>query len=369
MSAATRLARIREQLSPGRIRQSRSIVLSLAIGAIGGVGFSALNLPLAWMLGPLVVNLIAAMRGVQVRIPESFRQFFLGVLGLVLGGQVTPGLFSEIGHWMTSAAVLIVGLAVATTVGSMWYRRCGMTRTSAWFSSAPGAMTAMILMGEKAGGDPRQVAIAQSLRALLVVLTLPPLFVWWAHDPDLVRSHMAPDGLWLILLLPLIIAVAKRLRLPTPGLLGPMLVAAALGGTGLVQFHPANWAVSIMLWVLGSAIGARFYGLTLSQLRRHIVHAGVATLLTLAVLGVTALAMHWLLGVPLPVALLASAPGGIGEMAILAVTLDIDPLFVTFHHLLRLTGLILVAPYCLAFMEHRFRGRDSITDKPDHPTG
>jgi uncharacterized membrane protein AbrB (regulator of aidB expression) len=45
------------------------------------------------------------------------------------------------------------------------------------------------------------------------------------------------------------------------------------------------------------------------------------------------------------VALLALAPGGIGEMAILAVALNIDPVFVAFHHLLRMVTLMIIAPF------------------------
>ena len=42
---------------------------------------------------------------------------------------------------------------------------------------------------------------------------------------------------------------------------------------------------------------------------------------------------------------MALAPGGIGEMAIVAVALDIDPVFVAFHHLLRMVALMILAPF------------------------
>ncbi|MGM9126189.1 AbrB family transcriptional regulator, partial [Campylobacter jejuni] len=68
----------------------------------------------------------------------------------------------------------------------------------AWFASAPGAMTAMVLMGDKVGGDPQRIAIAQSLRVILVILILPPLF--WAFEggsmANATRGGEA-EALWL----------------------------------------------------------------------------------------------------------------------------------------------------------------------------
>jgi membrane AbrB-like protein len=327
------------------------LVRALAFGAVGGLVFDALNLPLAWMLGPLIANLVMAIGGARVAVPDQLREYFLGVLGLLLGGQVTPQLATRMLDWPVSAALLLVGLAVSTMVGAWWYRRCGFDSISAWFSSAPGAMTAMIMMGDKAGGDPRRIAVAQSLRALLIVMTLPPFFVQYASAPNSVVSSVdGSQGLWLLLLLPAFIQIGKWLRLPNPALLASMLIAAALGGADLARLHLPHWGIDLMLWVLGSAIGARFIGVKRGELLRYAFQAMVATVLTLSVLAIFAWLIHVLLGVPLHIAILAFAPGGIGEMAILAVTLNIDPVFVTFHHLLRLITLMLVAPLWIQWL-------------------
>ncbi|BBI72839.2 hypothetical protein HAALTHF_24670n [Vreelandella aquamarina] len=71
----------------------------------------------------------------------------------------------------------------------------------------------------------------------------------------------------------------------------------------------------------------------------------MATLLALVVLALFAELIHQTVGVGRDVALLALALGGIGEMAILAVALNIDPVFVAFHHLLRMVTLMIVAPF------------------------
>lgn len=63
--------------------------------------------------------------------------------------------------------------------------------------------------------------------------------------------------------------------------------------------------------------------------------------------------IHQLLHVPRDVALMAMAPGGIGELAILAVALNLDPMFVAFHHLLRIVALMAIAPVLARYLKSR----------------
>lgn len=334
---------------------------SLGVGAMGGLVFQLAGMPLAWMLGPLVTNLVVSVRGVEVRIPEWLRELFLGVLGLVLGSQVTPALAHRVLDWPISAALLLLGVFCSTALAAAWYRYCGFDRVSAWFASAPGAMTAMVLMADKVGGDPQRISVAQSLRVILVILILPPLF--WAFEdagPSVATSVDQPRDIWLLLILPLIVPLGRWLRLPTPALLAPLFVAVALGIGDIASLHLPGWGMNTMLWVLGSAIGSRFKGLSGKRLGRYVWQAGIATALALAVLAVFAELIHQAVGVPRDVALLALAPGGIGEMAIVAVALGLDPMFVAFHHLLRMVALMIVAP-----LWARWLGRHAHDDRSD----
>lgn len=325
---------------------AKGLVTSLAVGAVGGVVFQLTGLPLAWMLGPLIANLLMSAKGINVSVPEPLRNTFLAVMGLVLGSQVTPQLAHRVLDWPVSAALLLLGVVASTAVAAAWYRRCGFDPTSAWFGAAPGAMTAMILLGDKCGGDPQRIAIAQSLRIILVILFLPPLF--WAFDDGenvIGPIHSALEHGWMLLTIPFLLPLGRWLRMPSPALLAPLLLAALFSGFDIASFALPEWGMNVMLWVLGSAIGSRFQGMTRTLFGRYLWQSGVATLLALVVLALFAELIHQLLGVRRDVALLALAPGGIGEMAILAVALNIDPVFVAFHHLLRMVTLMIVAPF------------------------
>ncbi|PCF94444.1 AbrB family transcriptional regulator [Vreelandella nigrificans] len=333
---------------------AKALVASLGVGAVGGVLFQLMGLPLAWMLGPLIANLLLSARGVNVGVPEPLRNVFLAVMGLVLGSQVTPELAQRVLDWPVSSVLLLLGVAASTAVAAAWYRRCGFDPVSAWFGAAPGAMTAMIMLGDKCGGDPQRIAIAQSLRIVLVILFLPPLF--WAFEggegqlgpADTVLAHG-----WMLLTIPLLLPLGRWLRIPSAALLTPLLMAALLSGFNLASLTLPSWGMNLMLWVLGSAIGSRFQGMTRRLLGRYLWQSGFATLLALMVLAFFAELIHQALGVGRDVALLALAPGGIGEMAILAVALNIDPVFVAFHHLLRMITLMIVAPFWARWLLRR----------------
>lgn len=329
---------------------------SLAVGVIGGFLFDMAGLPLAWMLGPLVMNLIASITSVEVAVPENIRFAFLGILGLVLGSQVTPDLISRVVDWPISGGLLLIGVAISTSLCAVWFRSRGFDSVTAWFSAAPGATTAMIMMGEASGGDPRRIAISQSLRIILVLLILPPLFLFYEGSvvtdiaSEQERLFSAP---YLMLALPLLIPLGIKLKVPTPALLMPLFFSALLSGFAVARFQMPNWGMNTMLLVLGCAIGSRFRGLSFSLLRKHLFESFVATLISLIIFAVFAEIIHQLLHVPRDVALMAMAPGGIGELAILAVALNLDPMFVAFHHLLRIVALMAIAPVLARYLKSR----------------
>jgi membrane AbrB-like protein len=114
--------------------------------------------------------------------------------------------------------------------------------------------------------------------------------------------------------------------------------------TGLVEGVPPHWLLDATLLVLGSAVGSRFSAIDRWVLVRLSGHAVIATALILSVTACAALATAWLLGLDVVTMLLAFAPGGVAEMSLIAVALNIDPGFVALHHLVRIFEILLLAP-------------------------
>ena len=68
---------------------NRKTLLALAIGLAGGVLAFFIGLPLPWMLGPMIANVIAAMLRAPVAGPAPLRNVVVPVIGVLLGSGVT----------------------------------------------------------------------------------------------------------------------------------------------------------------------------------------------------------------------------------------------------------------------------------------
>jgi uncharacterized membrane protein AbrB (regulator of aidB expression) len=82
-------------------------------------------------------------------------------------------------------------------------------------------------------------------------------------------------------------------------------------------------------------------------------NAFAATAALLAVTLVTAALVYALTGLPFASLVLAFSPGGLAEMSLIALALDIDPAFVATHHVVRIFLVVVLAP--LAFRIWRRR--------------
>lgn len=321
---------------------------ALVFGLLGGLLFQWLHLPLPWMLGPLMANLLASLLDVPVGVPNQLRSLFLGGLGLMLGGQASYDTLQQASAWPLSLLLLSLCVVVIVLCVAWYFQRiAGFDRASAWFSAVPGAMSAMILLGGQAGGDERHVALAHALRLTFVVMLIPPLF-WLFYIPPAGAGAVQPAmNVWLLLGVAPAWWLAARLHLPSPEFVGPLTlgVVTALAGYPFVG-DPVSLAVIFL--VLGASIGARFYATPTPLLLRLSIHALVATLLALVVAAAFAALLHWLMDLPWATALLIMTPGGIGEMSMIALALGIDPVMVAAHHLFRILALVLLTPLMLA---------------------
>ena len=66
------------------LKENRSIISAIALGALGGALFYALNLPLPWMLGAIVVTLVGTLARWDLTGPEKARPYVVAVIGVML---------------------------------------------------------------------------------------------------------------------------------------------------------------------------------------------------------------------------------------------------------------------------------------------
>lgn len=335
--------------SSAAIRAAFGAAATLAAGAAGGAVFAALGLPAAWISGALVFTIVLAVAGVPVAVPEWVRFLSYTVLGTSMGTVLTPDMLAQAGSWPVSMACLAASV-VGTMAGGMLFltRVGGWAPETAFYASAPGAFSAVIVMAEERGVDLRQVAFAQTLRLFLLVAALPNV---------LAASGLAGGGLppqphvSALADVAILFAVsaacglaASALKLPGGLILGALAGSAAL--------HMGGWSDALVprslllpaFVGLGAGVGARFLGTSLASIRSYFWVSLGAFLVAIAVATVFATLAAALTGDDFGKLLTAFSPGALEAMTALGFAMGYDPAFMSAHHLFRFAGLSVALP-------------------------
>ncbi len=99
--------------------------------------------------------------------------------------------------------------------------------------------------------------------------------------------------------------------------------------------------------VVGSAVGCSIVALNPRALLKASLFGVVLTVVLMSLSLVFAICIAWLTMRPFATAFLLFAPGGLPEMSLIALTLDIEPAMISTHHLFRLFLIVTVVPLLL----------------------
>lgn len=329
---------------------SLTTLILLALGACSAFAAVALNLPLPYLLGPLLAASLVATLGPQhlpsdYQFPSWLRLAFIAIIGLMIGAQVTPELFSDAPQLMLSFAALTAFVVLAHGFGYVILHHFGgYDRPTAFYGAAPGGLFESIAMGEDAGADAARLTLQQFLRVVAVVTLLPIGLSLWLGEPvgssagmTLARPNVPWSALpWIALAGVTGIVLGQVLRLPAKQLTGPMAIAAILSLTGLLHLDVPQWLVDTAQIIVGTALGMRFTGLTKALLFKGLWLTALSVGGMLAIAAGFAMALMGPLDQPFDVLLISFAPGGVTEMSLVALSLSANPAFVTLHHIFRI---------------------------------
>lgn len=347
--------------TPGIMTRSHILhtLLILALGFGGGHGAAALGLPMPFLLGSLLsvtAFSLLARRKVPMgyAFPQPVRLAFMVVIGVMIGAQVTPALFAQGGPMLAAFAALTLFVPLALWGNAWLFRRAGYDPATAFFCSAPGGLMESIAMAEDHRADMPVVIAQQFLRIVVVIVALPfGLSIWIGHPVGSAAGFTLVRGAvdWPMAGLALLAGAAgswigQRIALPAAVLTGPLLVAAVISLTGLFAFTLPQWLVNDAQVVVGAALGTRFTGMAGGRLLRAVGLAAVSVAGMMALGAVLAVLLVPLTGLGFDVLFVGLAPGGVSEMALIALSLAANPAFVTAMHVYRIlltVGVLIVA--------------------------
>lgn len=322
--------------------------LALLLCTCAGALFAWLHIPLPWILGPLVTMAACNFAGAELRAVKGSRETGQVAIGIALGLYFSPEVARHVlAHWAILLGAGLFTIALGVLGGVILARLGNVDRGTAFFASVPGGAAEMTLLGERYGARPDRIALAQSLRILIVVFVVPFALTYsGAHgtDPYVPAAGMTLD--WQRLA-PLIAGAAlaggviTMLGLPNGFMFGPLALTIVLTvcevRLSTIPTELTNVAQLLIGWVLGS----RFERRSLASAPRYVGAAVVSILVGIFCAAAFGALLGWASGVSIATLVLATAPGGIAEMCITAKVLQLGVPFVTAAHVCRVFLLIL----------------------------
>jgi membrane AbrB-like protein len=284
-------------------------------------------------------------------VPLPLARILFVVVGISLGGVVTP----ELLHGMASFPVTLAVLTVSTIciiLATTSYLRIvhGWDAQTAVFGASPGALAQVMALAAEYNADLRAIAIVQVMRVVLLTVGIPAGLALFGLSAGAIPRAAAAAGslfeLVLLIVVSSLVALAMLwLRLPGGLLFGAMIGSAVLHGGGFVHTNLPAWAVAAAVIGIGAVTGSRFANTDPRTLVRYLGAALGSFAVGIAVTSGFVLVLTTLLSIRIADAVVAFSPGAQDTMMVLALALHLDPIFVGAHHLWRFLLVTISLPW------------------------
>ena len=338
---------------------SFAFILMILISIPSALIADYFNIPLAWFLGPMLATSMASLFGVKIKTPKLVLSSILILLGLYIGNYIDKSLFSQIQEWFFTSLIMLFYILLSILIVSKYLQKfSNYEEKTSIFSAAPGALgPLMILAEDEKKTDLSHVATAHLIR-LIIIITVFPFIVHGFYESnslelrqEIVQDQSELDLLILIFVSIILIYFFDKIGLPAALLSGTLIASGLLQITTIASYQFSPNIIDYCLLILGASVGCRFANKSFSEIGKNAFHSFVATLL-LVILGIGAAVIAGLvIDKNFFTLLLSYCPGGIYEVAVIAIFFNLDPEFVSFHHIIRLLMILFVVPILLKLLK------------------
>ncbi len=344
----------------------KRIIQPLAFAAIVGFACNWLGVPVALLLGPLLVGIVyACIQDNPEPLPSGFIKVGKAIIGLYSASRFSPDtLMLATTYSIPIIFCILVTGALSMGNGYLLWKWGGVNRLESFLGSIPGSAATLAVMSEDFGAEPIIVTVLQYIRMVIVVLTIPTtltlIFPSHTAEPIMTAASTVSDSTVPIFLnLPVLagccilgILLGQWLKLPTTGFLGAFLLGLLLfwGFPGLFFIPHWLWVIGLML--VGLSIGWRFNFQEVRKLWKAILMEVVLVILLMLSCLAIGYEFHLITQIDLITAILGFTPGGIEAMIATANDLGGDTGMVLAIQITR-QMLILLGLYLLGLTQNK----------------
>lgn len=333
--------------------------IALVVAAIGGAIATQIGTPLPWLLGAMVATAAVLLLGLKplgqdLSFPQQPRVAFIAIIGIAIGGSAQPGMWEEASRYWMSLLALPVFVACAQFVNFQFFRRiAGYDLPTAYYCATPGGLIESVQLGEEAGGNAALLTVQHFSRITITVVSVPFIYMLMRGEAvgsaaGVTMDHSGSIGILDVVILALCgllgVLGGRKVGLPAAIITGPILMSTLVHALGITAAQPPEWLISVAQVVIGLGLAMRFKGLDRQALSRGLLY-GAVTVFNMLCIGAVISAILASLGEKsFQVLFMCFAPGGVVEMGLIALSLGVSPLIVTFHHIVRIVVTVVAVP-------------------------
>lgn len=305
------------------------------------------------MIGPMLAAIGAGTLGVKLTLWPRLTAASFAIIGVMIATSIEPALFlGLLDNWLVVLAATLATLAASTLMGLLISRWGILPGTTAIWGSAPGAASAMVMMADAFGADARIVAFMQYVRVVIVSLAAAFIARFFVDTSGLETEAtlwfppIVPTAFGMTILVAAAgYALGLLTRLPSPAFLGPLILGVIVHAGAGVQFQLPEWLLALAFLILGWSIGLRFDRITLIYSLKRLPHILIFVLVLIGFCGAIAWLLAYYLGIDPLTAYLATSPGGMDTVAIIAASSNgVDVAFVMTMQTVRFIIVLLFGP-------------------------
>ncbi|MBD0414488.1 AbrB family transcriptional regulator [Oryzicola mucosus] len=334
-------------------------LILLALSAVITAVLELVHLPATLLLGPMFAGIVAGVQGATIRLPRTLFLSGQAIVGCLIAMSISPEIFPTlVSEWPIFAGAAVSTILASSFLGWSISRLKILPGTTAVWGSAPGASSAMVFMAESFGADARLVAFMQYLRVIMVSAAAALIARLWVDT-----STVEPVAIdWFPAIEPLPLAttfliaaggatLGRLLRLPSPFFLGAMIVGVVLHLGFSVPLQLPHWLLAISYPLIGWSIGLNFTAAILRHAARALPQVVGSILALMAFCGGIAWFLTHSLGIDPLTAYLATSPGGMDSVAIIAAAShSVDLSFIMALQMMRFLCVLLFGPWLARFV-------------------
>jgi membrane AbrB-like protein len=345
----------------GRFSVPAQWILLVAISTALAGALELAGLPAALLLGPMIAGIVLSTSGGRIRPPRLPVLAAQTIVGLLVARAITGDIIlAFVRGWPLFLGVVLVIIATSALLGWLLTHYKVLPGTTAVWGTTPGGASAMMVMSGALGADPRLVAFMQYLRVVCVAAAASIVARVWvgtsgAGVPHIVWFPPLPLSQFAVTLLIAGVAggIGIYFRIPAGALLLPMIAGGVLEAMGLVSIVLPPWLLAISYAFLGWSVGLAFTRAILVHAARVLPQVMLTVVAVMAVCGLLAVILVYAAGIDPLTAYLATSPGGMDSIAIIAASSNVDLSFVMALQGARFIIVLITGPPLARFIAQR----------------